>query len=119
RGERSNEALYGGAYRNRFQVLGDIVHSSPVYSHGMLYAGGNDGMLHAFDAASGDERFAYVPNLVFGNLTSLIDPEYSHKYYVDLSPAIRDITIGGLAKTYLVGGLGKGGKGYYALDVTD
>ncbi|CAB1057283.1 Type IV fimbrial biogenesis protein PilY1, partial [Olavius sp. associated proteobacterium Delta 1] len=32
RGERSNEALYGGAYRNRFQVLGDIVHSSPVYS---------------------------------------------------------------------------------------
>ncbi|CAB1065972.1 Type IV fimbrial biogenesis protein PilY1, partial [Olavius sp. associated proteobacterium Delta 1] len=32
---------------------------------------------------------------------------------------MRDITIGGLAKTYLVGGLGKGGKGYYALDVTD
>ncbi len=119
RGDRSNEAQNSGAFRERFQVLGDIVHSAPVYHDGVLYAGGNDGMLHAFDAASGDERFAYVPNLVFGNLSALVDPQYSHKYFVDLSPTIQDVTLGGQAKTILVGGLGKGGKGYYALDVTN
>ena len=94
RGDRSNEAQNSGAFRDRFQVLGDIVHSSPVYHNGMLYAGGNDGMLHAFDAAGGDERFAYVPNLVFGNLSALVDPDYSHKYFVDLSPTIQDVTLG-------------------------
>jgi type IV pilus assembly protein PilY1 len=119
RGERSNELQNSGSFRDRFQVLGDIVHSSPVYHNGMLYAGGNDGMLHAFDAASGDERFAYVPELVFGNLAALADPDYSHKYFVDLSPTIRDVTLGGQDKSILVGGLGKGGKGYYALDITD
>ncbi|MDJ0816853.1 MAG: PilC/PilY family type IV pilus protein [Desulfobacterales bacterium] len=119
RGERSNEAQNGGTLRDRFQMLGDIVHSSPVYSHGMLYAGGNDGMLHAFDAATGIELFGYVPNLVFGNLSALADPDYSHKYYVDLSPAVADISLSGQSKTYLVGGLGKGGRGYYALDVTN
>lgn len=118
RGDRSNEAQNGGAFRDRIQLLGDIVHSSPVHHAGMLYAGGNDGMLHAIDAESGDEQFAYVPNLVFGNLSYLVDPEYSHKYFVDLSPTVQDITLGGQAKTILVGGLGKGGKGYYALDVT-
>jgi Tfp pilus tip-associated adhesin PilY1 len=123
RGERTYEAQNSGTFRDRFQVLGDIVHSSPVYHDGnhdgMLYAGGNDGMLHAFDAASGDELFAYVPKLVFSNLSALVDPDYSHKYFVDLSPTIQDITLGGQAKTILVGGLGKGGRGYYALDVTN
>ena len=118
RGDRSNEEQNGGAFRDRFQVLGDIVHSSPVYHEGMLYAGGNDGMLHAFNAASGEELFTYVPNLVFANLTALVDPDYSHKYYVDLSPTVQNITLSGQSKAYLVGGLGKGGKGYYALDVS-
>ena len=119
RGERTYEAQNSGTFRDRFQVLGDIVHSSPVYHDGKLYAGSNDGMLHAFDAATGDELFAYVPKRVFSNLSALVNPEYSHKYFVDLSPTVQDITFGGQAKTILVGGLGKGGKGYYALDVTN
>jgi len=138
RGDRSNEQDNGGSFRNRAQVLGDIVHSAPTYRNGHLYAGANDGMLHVFDATTGDEVFAYVPKLVFENLKELSDPVYAHKFFVDLTPAMADIYV--LAdsdgqdndgdsvadevgetkvKTVLVGGLGKGGKGYYALDITD
>jgi type IV pilus assembly protein PilY1 len=116
RGDRSNEEANGGSFRNRYWRLGDLVHSSPVFNNDILYTGGNDGMLHAFDADNGTELFAYVPNLVFENLYKLADPMYAHQYYVDLTPTVKEIP--SLNKTILVGGLGKGGKGYYALDVT-
>lgn len=85
----------------------------------MLYAGANDGMLHGFDATTGRERMAYVPNLVFSNLNQLTSPNYAHKYFVDATPTVGDVFINGAWKTVLIGGLGKGGKGYYALDITD
>jgi len=138
RGDDSNEQDNGGSFRSRSQVLGDIVHSAPTYRNGYIYAGANDGMLHAFDASTGNEVFAYVPKLVFENLSELTNPAYSHKFYVDLTPAISDIYVSAESdgvdndgdtiideagetkvKTILVGGLGKGGKGYYALDITD
>jgi type IV pilus assembly protein PilY1 len=108
--------------RLRSQKLGDIVNSAPVFAEGVVYAGGNDGMLHAFDALSGEELFAYVPNLVFAHLSHLTDPGYTHRFYVDSTPTIKSgDLIGGtpdVPKTLLVGGLRKGGKGYFALDVT-
>jgi type IV pilus assembly protein PilY1 len=116
--------LRGGnvrGYRSRSQKLGDIVNSAPVFEDGVIYCGANDGMLHAFDAESGEELFAYVPNLVFANLKLLTDPAYSHKFYVDLTPSIKKgagILGGSAQKTLLVGGLRKGGKGYFALDIT-
>jgi type IV pilus assembly protein PilY1 len=123
RGDRSLEGQYGGTFRNRFGVLGDIVHSSPVYENGYLYLGANDGMMHCFDATTGAEQFAYVPNLVFPNLVDLADIEYglNHKFFVDLSPTITSGVERGVSTqiTLLVGGLGGGGKGYYALNVTD
>jgi type IV pilus assembly protein PilY1 len=120
RGDDSNEEANGGPYRDRYWRLGDLVHSSPVFVNGVLYTGGNDGMLHAFSADNGTELFSYVPNLVFENLSQLADTEYSHKYYVDLTPTVETIeTSPSVYKTVLVGGLGKGGRGYYALDVTN
>jgi hypothetical protein len=123
KGDDSNEQANGGSFRDRihidgkFQKLSDIVHSSPVYHDGVLYAGGNDGMLHAFDADTGNELFAYIPNLVFENLAHLSDPSYNHLFFVDLTPTVEDVTLSGVS-TLLVGGLGKGGKGYFALDVS-
>ena len=117
-GDTSNEERLGGPFRSRFSVLGDIVHSAPAFKNDIVYAGGNDGMLHAFDAHTGEELFAYVPNLVFANLSALADPYYQHQYYVDLTPAISDLTLSGVDATMLVGGLGKGGRGYFALDLT-
>ncbi|MDX1634645.1 MAG: PilC/PilY family type IV pilus protein [Marinobacter sp.] len=92
-----------------------------------VYVGANDGMLHAFTAATGEELFAYVPDLVFdtaaqAGLSYLTDPAYGHRYYVDLTPAVADAYIdsgaGDAWHTVLVGGLRAGGRGLFALDIT-
>lgn len=93
----------------------------------MVYVGADDGILHGFNADSGDELLAYVPRAVFSNLHRLTDPNYGHRYFVDGSPSIGDAFIdrdnfNGSNKswrTVLVGGLNKGGQGIYALDITD
>jgi len=117
RGDTIQEEQNGGSLRSRFYLLGDIVHSSPVFKNDVLYAGANDGMLHAFNADSGEELFAYVPNLVFDNLKSLTSTSYAHKYFVDLTPTVSDVDLTGIT-TLLIGGLGRGGRGYYALNVS-
>lgn len=119
RGDRSNEQVNSGLFRNRLHVLGDIVASSPVFADDYLYVGGNDGMLHAVDVDDGTELFAYVPSFVFENLKELKDVVYGHKFFVDLTPTVKDVEDAGADKKILVGGLGKGGKGYFALDITD
>lgn len=91
---------------------------------GVVYAAANDGMLHAFDGKTGNEKWAYFPSMVLSNLYKLADTAYSnnHQSYVDASPTIGDIFVPGVSdrwKSILVGGLGAGGRGYYALDVTD
>lgn len=130
KGDASREDRNGVSnLRNRpTTVLGDIVNSSPAYvpggaqgdgtSAGTVYIGANDGMLHAFDAANGKELFAYVPNILnFANLKQLSRGDYDHKFFVDgpimVSP--RTLTPG---QNILVGTLGRGGKGLYALDVS-
>lgn len=110
-----------GRLRNRTSLLGDIVHSSPAYVQDTdtLYVGANDGMLHAFSGSSGRELFAYVPNILnFQSLSTLSRPDYAHKYFVD-GPVVvsrRSVTPD---KNILVGTLGRGGKGLFALDVTN
>lgn len=117
RGDRDLEIRNGGSFRNRGGRLGSIVHSSPVYHRGVVYVGANDGMLHAFDAEDGEEIMAYVPNLVFENLAALANPVYWwHQYYVNGTPYVK--TVDG-NRDLLVGGLGKGGRGYYGLDISD
>ena len=91
----------------------------------VVYVGANDGMLHGFKAETGDELFAYIPNLVFENLSELTHPDYTHRFYVDLTPSVNDVFMqkkgssSNSWNTVLVGGLGKGGKGFYALNITD
>jgi type IV pilus assembly protein PilY1 len=106
---------------NRSNMLGDIVHSSPVFGDGVVYVGANDGMLHAFSAIDGTEIFGYVPYLVFDHLQDLADADYDHRFYVDLTPTVqkgRNLLGGAGDEVILVGGLGKGGMGYFALDIT-
>ena len=94
---------------------------------GMTYVGSNDGMLHALDE-NGNEVFAYIPGSLFSTVAGeglhyLSDPTYIHRYYVDLSPTVQDayINIGGTPAWHsiLIGGLRGGGKGLFAIDVTD
>jgi len=85
----------------------------------MLYVGGNDGMLHAFDALTGDERFAYVPYAVLPKLRSLSSTTYAHSYYVDGAPSAWDAFVGGAWKTVMTGTTGAGARSLFALDVTN
>jgi type IV pilus assembly protein PilY1 len=148
-----------GTFRKRASKLGDIVSSSPLFVGApafryrdtlegttsgasyfkfrddnsgrkrVVYAGANDGMLHAFNADTkangddgddaGEEMFAYVPGAVFKNLNQLASPAYTHRYYVDGPPNMGDVFFGGNWHTVLVGGLNKGGQAIYALDITN
>lgn len=90
----------------------------------MVYIGANDGMLHGFRADSGAsdsgrELMAHVPSASFDKLNRLMQIGYTHTYFVDGSPQAGDAYLGGAWKTVLVGGLGAGGKGIFALDVSD
>lgn len=84
-----------------------------------VYVAANDGMIHAFNAATGEERWAYIPYEVFRNLNSLTSKKFSYRPFVDATPVIKDAFFWGYWHTILVGGLGFGGKGIYALDITD
>jgi type IV pilus assembly protein PilY1 len=154
RGDRSLERP-AGSFRERDSVLGDIVNSSPWFAGAQnfgydqlpassagrdtyaafregnatrektIYVGANDGMLHAFDAGTGVERFAFVPSqfIVDGAnpapLNALTEPTYVHRYFVDATPVTGDAYFGAAWHTVLVGANGAGGKGVFGLDVTD
>ena len=125
--------------------LGDIVNSAPTYVGGALgdyrdtmevsryssyaasrgsrtpviYVGANDGMLHAFNAANGNELMAYVPYAVRSRLSTLTADPMIHAYTVDGSPSVGDVYYGGGWKTLLVSGMNAGARGLFALDVSD
>ena len=124
-------------------VLGDIASSKPAFlreprkaytlagyskyksdnanRRPVVFAAANDGMLHAFDTASGEELWAYMPRITMAKLHLQASTTYgiNHQFSTDGSPELGDVQIGGVWKTILVAGLNGGGRGYYALDVTD
>ncbi|MDM0001147.1 PilC/PilY family type IV pilus protein [Variovorax sp. J22P240] len=112
----------------------------------MVYVGANDGMLHAFkggltDASAGTEQFAYVPSALYAGptgqstlngLVQLGNPNYEHHFYVNATPQAFDIDFNNAGGSFtttskdnsdwrsvLIGGLGKGGKSFFAIDITD
>lgn len=169
RGDRTKEGTDSASarpYRTRTHVLGDIVNAEPTYVSAprssytdagyatykagaaanrtkVVYQGANDGMLHAFDAANGNELWAYVPgSLLDMNLSATAtstsalvgltqqSPSFQHRFYVDGTAVATDVDLSNTHAnqptpptpswaTVLVGSLGKGGRGYYALNVTD
>ena len=147
RGDNSLEGpTVASQFRPRTGDLGDIVNSAPIYVGApprnlrdqdyflfrttpqvanrtpMVYVGANDGMLHGFRASDGRELLAYVPAAVYSNLSRLTAQSYTHQYFVDASPIVQDAKIS-LASPYwrtlLVSGLGGGGRGIFALDITN
>ena len=139
-----------GALDNTVWKLGDIINSTPrvvasvplntynktyndftyksftdnatYKNRGMVFAGANDGMLHAFKlgkllfpgdnswspgiwdrafldnttaGALGSERWAFIPRNALPYLQALPDNNYCHLFYVDLAPQVFDASIGG------------------------
>ena len=136
-------------FRTRAKLLGDILNSGVTYSgapmaplrstagfsafqalyaarKAAVYAGANDGMLHAFDAATGDELFGYIPSSMAPKLAALTAPNYNsnHQLYVDATPIVGEAKVGSGDtaadwKTILASGMGGGASGVFALDVSD
>ncbi len=107
-----------------------------------VYVGSNGGMLHAFKARryaecdsahegtelcddNGEERWSYIPKMALPNLKNL---RVEHQFYVDSPPTVSDVYSSGTGGTVfpgagwytvLVSGMREGGRGYFALDVTN
>ena len=141
RGDRSLEAT---KFRKRGSRMGDVINSGVAYS-GLpsdrysgadyfsfaennsnrtkaIFVGANDGMLHAFNADTMDELFAYIPSWMVDKLKVLTNIDYNssqHTSYVDATPTTGEAQVGDKWKTVLVSGTGGGGQGVFALDITD
>jgi type IV pilus assembly protein PilY1 len=85
-----------------------------------VYVGANDGMLHAFDAESGEEAWAYVPSTLIKNrrLARSTSDTAGLVTGVDSAPREADVFINGAWRTVLVGSMRLGGRGIYAMDIT-
>lgn len=148
----ANPVLVQDNYDGMYNVLGlgSGTSSDPYYGTfinakaartSLLFAGGNDGMLHAFidskgktpasALTDGQEVFAYVPRGVYSNLEKLADKTYGtagvleHQFYVDgpLRESDAYVKAPGASsaswRNYLLGSLGAGGRTVFALDVTN
>ena len=97
----------------------------------VVFAGANNGIVHAFDTSNGEELWGFIPPSVIGNLEKIPSSKANTSnaiYGVDGSPVVKDIYFDDTPndgstnprwRTVLLGGLGSGGQGLYALDITD
>jgi type IV pilus assembly protein PilY1 len=132
RGERTYEEknklvpLLGTPFRQRKNMLGDVVHSTPVYgvsagdSQPFVIFGANDGMVHVLNATTGDELFAYIPSSSYKNLYRLAQTTYdqNHRFFVDGTIKVVTVKDGDNNRTIAVGTFGFGAQGAWALDLT-
>jgi len=145
RGQTRHEVT---VFRDREFVLGDVINATPLYVAAprfafadrvslpylewkelpaiknrvpMVYVGGNDGQMHAFNVNTGDEVWSFIPRQIAPGLWNLAEAKYAtkHRYYVDGAPASMDVWDGRTWRTILVGGFNAGGRGFFALDITN
>jgi type IV pilus assembly protein PilY1 len=139
RGDRSQENVI---FKSRNGVLGDIVDSTPIIVEppanfsadstynafktaqktrmNVVYVGANDGFLHGFRASDGKEILAYAPTSSISSMNKLTSTNYVHQYFVNGSPNATDVKYSDNTwHTILASGMGSGGKGIFALDVTN
>lgn len=113
------------SYQSFRNTYGDTVASNGTVTYGrkrMIYTAANDGMLHGFSIDdNGKELLAYVPSMVYDKLSFLSLRSYKHRYILDGAPVVADAysSVFNGWKSVLVAGMGAGGAGIYALDVTN
>ena len=117
------QALFNMVHDGAF---GDIIHSEPVVVYypdpdgdpgtndekTMIYAGANDGILHAIDDDNGSEAWGFIPPDQLGRLTLLNNSD--HDYFLDGSPTVSY----GVSQWILISGERRGGSNYTAIDIT-
>ena len=105
-GRRDVVGTYAGDYADR---------------RGIIWVGGNNGMIHAIDARTGFEVWAFIPYNLLAKLHALVDGQSveAFDYFVDSSPKIAEVKLNDQWRTVLVIGQGYGGTFYQAFDVTE
>ncbi len=124
---------------NARKQMGDILHSAPItftYKKGAadgtgkeqyIFVATNEGYLHIFDTKTGVEKFAFMPKALLKNIeTQYLDNETGgHRYGIDgqlslwHNDANKNHEVDNNEKVYLYFGLRRGGRAYYALDISD
>jgi hypothetical protein len=105
-GFQDSAGTFAGTYKNR---------------RALIFFGGNNGMIHAVDARTGYEVWAFIPYNLLPKLRTLADgqPMDQFDYFVDSSPKIAEVKINGAWRSLLLIGEGPGGTFYQAFDVTE
>jgi len=126
---------------NRF-YMGDPLHSQPVIINyeapettettdpfeSVAFVGTNEGFLHAINTNTGEEEFAFMPEILTHNLGTLYQNKKNVKKVYgmdgDLTLWSNDSNNNGTISTtegdhaYLYAGMRRGGNNYFALDVS-
>ncbi len=123
----------------RTSRMGDPLHGKPVsITYGgtvsnpnpadqVIFAGTNDGFLHAFDARTGTERWAFIPPEFLEDqlLLRANEPAPDRHYGIDgtIRAHVQADSDGVIEpeegeRAYLFFGMRRGGSSYYGLDVT-
>ena len=95
-----------------------------------MFFGTNEGFIHAVDPKTGQEKFAFIPKELLPNLNAYYqDPKGSDQkrygmdgqfnVWVEYDPVDTTTKTRSISKSYLYAGMRRGGKNYYALDVTN
>ncbi|MEM0955723.1 MAG: PilC/PilY family type IV pilus protein [Pseudomonadota bacterium] len=121
---------------NRY-IIGDPLHSKPIaVTYGgsetepdiTVFFGSNSGFMHAVNSATGEEQFAFMPEATMDIQQDLRAnlPQQSHIYGIDgsVTPWVNDANGDGAISgpgewVRIFFGMRRGGRNYYALDVTD
>ena len=136
-----HHSLYSFILNEKGGIIDDIIISKIIFDtleyffivynasrKKIVLVGSNGGMLHAFDDASGEELWAFIPPNILPRLREIIssqDYETNSISGVDDTPVVKDIYYdhddngSKTWRTIALTGLGRGGKGLFALDITD
>ncbi len=125
----TNGTTLGAPKEKSSWPMGPVIHSTPKIidyfdssgnlTNRFIAVGANDGMLHVFNDTNGSEIFSFIPPAVLIRLQQF-DPALENRkvYTVDSSPIL--VNLADTNKTrLLVFGLRRGGRAYYALDITN
>ncbi len=136
RGLDVNDEDDDGDTTDQRNVMGDPLHVRPVTviyggtfasPDATVFVSTNDGYFHAIDAATGVEKWAFIPTRLLDNMYELYtDPVAGNKDYGldgNIAAAIlnNDFVPGitGAEKVIVVFGMRRGGDSVFALDVTN
>jgi type IV pilus assembly protein PilY1 len=118
--------VYAASNDGMLHAFETDVNNNPYYqTGGITTASTLDDTFTGNNTGNGAERWAYVPGLVLPRIYQLANEPYVHQYFTDGSPQIGDICVTNPCsgvddwRTILVAGLNAGGRGYYALDISN